>query len=328
MGTHPIFESDFDCLTEMSDKFRLVATHLARAQKSGSFWSRKVKEPPFDFAVQIGDPRLRLKSKNVEVTRRRGGAGELTFELDKPGEIKELITKMEKCAKSGDCYGLSAPQVGVNLRVLMFSANMKENEEHFGMYEETESTRFRTLINPSIIGITPSPLVDSLESCLSIPILAGVVPRNETITVAALEYINESNTVREIHENFTGPNSFLLQHELDHLDGILFIDRIKDLNALGDPHYLAIEQGFPTTRKVMVKGYRSIQMRRMLPFILLLLIFGGLNIYNYKDLILYQYLYCDAKDERTDTFTDWLIPAERRAEIEARDAYAKRTRGH
>ena len=69
-------------------------------------------------------------------------------------------------------------------------------------------------------------------------------------------------------------------------------------------------------------------MRRMLPFILLLLIGGGLNIYNYKDLILYQYLYSDAKDERTDTFTDWLIPAERRAEIEARDAYAKRTRGH
>ena len=163
----------------MSDKFRLVAKHFAKTRKIGGFGSGKLKEPPFNFAVQIGDPRLRLKSKNVEVTRRRGGAGELIFELDNPGEIKELITKMEQCVKRGEGYGLAAPQVGVNLRVLMFSANMREDEEHFGQYEETERSRFRTFINPSIIGISPSPLVDSLESCMSVPILSGVVPRNE-----------------------------------------------------------------------------------------------------------------------------------------------------
>ena len=86
----------------------------------------------------------------------------------------------------------------------------------------------KIFVNPVLIGKS-SKIVPSLEGCLSVPALVASVPRHESIRLKAFDYGNG----QEITEDFKGDDSFCLQHEIDHLDGILFLDRVEEKGKIG-----------------------------------------------------------------------------------------------
>lgn len=119
-------------------------------------------------------------------------------------ELRETIRDMKETMKAAPGVGLAAPQVGVLQRVLV--------------YQDQEGQEPRALINPEIVR-TEGEEVD-VEGCLSIPGIQGDVPRALRVTLKA---INERNKPVKITRE--GYAARILQHEIDHLQGVLFIDR-------------------------------------------------------------------------------------------------------
>ena len=97
--------------------------------------------------------------------------------------------------------------------------------------ELTDESEWKTYINPIIKGKSED-TISSLEGCLSIPNMAGIVHRSRTIILEAYDYDLEKTVTRKLE----GADSLTVQHEIDHLDGILFIDKV-DIQNYGDPHY-------------------------------------------------------------------------------------------
>lgn len=142
----------------------------------------------------LGDPVLREKCRPVE-----------TVDED----LRELIEDLRETMYEADGIGLAAPQVGVPLRVFVY--DVREEEHLPGV-----------LVNPRIVDSSGS--VRESEGCLSIPDLTEVVERHERVVVEGLD--EDGNPVRLEAE---GLLSRCLQHESDHLDGVLFFDRISPL---------------------------------------------------------------------------------------------------
>ncbi len=150
-----------------------------------------------------GDPRLRqkaIKIRTVDPSLRRLAADMHETMLDAPG------------------IGLAAPQVGLLRRLLV--VNVPENYGGDG-----EPATVLSLVNPEIVK-SQGRLLGG-EGCLSIPGWVGEVPRAESITVKAIDLDN-----RPLRLKLRGFPARVLQHEIDHLDGILFIDRIEDRDTL------------------------------------------------------------------------------------------------
>ena len=100
--------------------------------------------------------------------------------------------------------------------------------------ELTDESEWKTYINPIIKGKSED-TIGLLESCLSVPNLAGIVHRPRTIILEAYDYDLEKIVTRKLE----GADSATVQHEIDHLDGILFIDKV-DKENFGDPNYKGI----------------------------------------------------------------------------------------
>lgn len=151
--------------------------------------------------LQSGDPTLRAISKPVT-------------KVDK--KVLSLIQDLEdtlKIQKDPEGVGLAAPQIGKKLRV--FVAAFKDFH--------------RVVINPEILSISESKGKETkgkskkeiLEGCLSLPYYYGPLKRSPKITV---KYLNQNS--EKITETFEGFNAQIILHEIDHLNGILFIDRL------------------------------------------------------------------------------------------------------
>lgn len=112
--------------------------------------------------------------------------------------------------------GLAAPQVHEGLRV--FVAMLDEEPD-----EKTEAT---VVINPEIVP-ADGEIEDGWEGCLSIPDIRGLVPRHQSIAVKALDRAGRSVELR-----LKGFPARVAQHEADHLDGVLFLDRMKSMQSL------------------------------------------------------------------------------------------------
>ena len=119
--------------------------------------------------------------------------------------VRKLIADMAETMKAAPGVGLAAPQVGVQRRVLVYCTGPEEP--------------LRALVNPEIVERSGSILAD--EGCLSIPELTYPVDRAERITVRGLD--GEGESVTHEVEDF---EARVVQHEVDHLDGVLFLDRI------------------------------------------------------------------------------------------------------
>jgi peptide deformylase len=142
----------------------------------------------------LGDPVLRESCREVAVV---------------DDEVRELIEDLKATMYDADGIGLAAPQVGVSLRVFVY--DVREEEHLPGV-----------LINPRIVESAGS--VRESEGCLSIPDLTEVVERHERVVVEGLDAQGQS-----VRLEAEGLLSRCLQHESDHLDGVLFFDRISPL---------------------------------------------------------------------------------------------------
>ncbi len=156
--------------------------------------------------VLEGDPRLRQKSVKIR-------------QVD--ASIRKLADDMYETIPVAEGVAVAAPQVGVTRRliVIRFTEVDEENSE-----DEGEEITFR-LANPEIVRGHGNDV--GLEGCLSIPGWVGEVPRFESITVKGIDMDNKPVRVKA-----SGYLARIFQHEIDHLDGILFTDRVEDKATL------------------------------------------------------------------------------------------------
>ena len=164
--------------------------------------------------LRMGDPRLWQKS--MPVTR---------FNTK---ELSELLTDMRDTMAHLNGAGLAAPQIGVLLRVVIFG--VQANPRYPGVEEVPDTV----LINPEITPLGEE-MEDGWEGCLSVPGMRGVVPR-----VARLRYSGFDEHGAKFTREAQGFHARVVQHECDHLDGILYPMRIRDFTRFG-----FIEELFP-----------------------------------------------------------------------------------
>ncbi len=144
--------------------------------------------------------------------------------------LDNLITDMLDTMAAFDGAGLAAPQIAVSQRVVIFGI------AHNPRYPEAEAIDMTVLINPEIL-IIGNEIQSSWEGCLSIPNMRGLVPRNTQIKYSGYD---QNGDKFEVHA--TDFHARVVMHEVDHLDGILYPERIENLKDFGFEDQLFQEQ--------------------------------------------------------------------------------------
>jgi peptide deformylase len=145
----------------------------------------------------------------------------------KSSEIRRLVADMVETMIDANGAGLAAPQVHVPLRVVVFQAPEERADGGLSEAERFDHTAPLTvLINPEI-EILDDRLEGGWEGCLSVPGLRGFVERP-----AHIRYRGFDHEGREIRRTAKGFHARVVQHELDHLDGVLYPSRMRDLSRL------------------------------------------------------------------------------------------------
>ncbi len=158
--------------------------------------------------VLEGDPRLRQKAVRIR-------------QVD--DSIRRLAEDMYETVPEAAGVAVAAPQVGVTRRLIVIRYT-ESDEDDEAEDDEGEEITYR-LANPEIVRGHGEQV--GLEGCLSIPGWVGEVPRFESITVKAMDMDN-----RPVRVKANGYLARVFQHEIDHLDGILFTDRVEDKTTL------------------------------------------------------------------------------------------------
>lgn len=131
-------------------------------------------------------------------------------------EIQELIDDMVETMRAAQGVGLAAPQVGVELQLFVYEVRR----------EDGEPVPLRVVINPMLAPLVGE-LIYDWEGCLSIPGLRGLVPRHGRVRVRGLG--RDGATVDYVAAGF---EARIVEHEFDHLNGVVFLDRMRDLRSL------------------------------------------------------------------------------------------------
>ena len=158
--------------------------------------------------LKMGDARLLRVAQDVE-----------TF--DTP-ELHALVQDLLDTMKAAQGAGLAAPQIGVNLRVVIFGSG-KANPR----YPDAPIIEQTVLINPQLEPLGPE-MESAWEGCLSVPGLRGLVPRH-----VALRYRGFDLQGAVIDRKVEGFHARVVQHECNHLDGVLYPTRIEDMTQFG-----------------------------------------------------------------------------------------------
>ncbi len=158
--------------------------------------------------VLEGDPRLRQRATGIR-------------RVD--DQIRKLADDMYETIPVASGVAVAAPQVGVTRRLIVIRYN-EVDEDEADEDAEGEEITYR-LANPEIVRGHGTQV--GLEGCLSIPGWVGEVPRYDTVTVKAIDMENKPVRIKA-----SGYLARVLQHEIDHLDGILFTDRVVDKETL------------------------------------------------------------------------------------------------
>lgn len=145
-------------------------------------------------------------------------------------ELQSLLTDMQDTMAALQGAGLAAPQIGESWRVVIFGL------ERSLRYPEALPVPRTVLINP-VLEPLDDELVEGWEGCLSVPGLRGLVPR-----YARLRYRGFDELGQVIDRTVDGFHARVVQHEVDHLDGILYPQRIRDLRYFGYNEALFPEQ--------------------------------------------------------------------------------------
>ncbi len=155
-----------------------------------------------------GDPVLRKKCTDIN--------------RDYP-ELKELIDNMFETMNGAFGVGLAAPQIGLPIRLFIVDASpMAEDEEYADIAEELKAFK-KVFINPIVIEETGAQWKFK-EGCLSIPNIREDVERKESITI---DYLDENFNPQK--ETFSDIRARIVQHEYDHIEGVLFTDYLSSL---------------------------------------------------------------------------------------------------
>ena len=157
--------------------------------------------------LRMGDPRLREVA--VPVTA-----------FDTP-ELHSLVADMLETMHANDGAGLAAIQIGVPTRVVVFGVEQNPR------YPDAEPVPFTVLINPEIQPLGGH-MEEDWEGCLSVPGLRGLVPRYTDIRYSGFDQFGN-----RIDRTVEGFHARVVQHECDHLDGVLYPQRLRNLTAFG-----------------------------------------------------------------------------------------------
>ena len=142
-------------------------------------------------------------------------------------DIKRLVADMIETMVDADGAGLAAPQVHVPLRVVVFQAPGERADDGLSEAERFDHTAPLTiLVNPVIEVVNPA-LEGGWEGCLSVPGLRGFVERS-----AHIRYSGFDTEGRRISRTAKGFHARVVQHECDHLDGVLYPTRMSDMSKL------------------------------------------------------------------------------------------------
>ncbi len=155
--------------------------------------------------IKLGDPRLRKKS--VPVRR---------FD----SRLSHLAADMVETMRQAQGVGLAAPQVGINERLIVVEMRKEDFED------DPQAGKLYVVVNPEIVRVRGDKILDD-EGCLSIPGYVGEVERPQHVTIKGYDLAGRPLQIKAY--------DFLARiflHEIDHLDGILFIDRITDISKL------------------------------------------------------------------------------------------------
>ena len=136
-------------------------------------------------------------------------------------ELHSLIQDMHDTMAQMNGAGIAAPQIGVSLRVVIFGVGSNPR------YPDAEQVPYTVLINPELRPVGDD-IEDGWEGCLSVPGMRGVVPR-----YTRLHYTGFDQFGQHIDRLVSGFHARVVQHECDHLDGILYPMRIQDLTNFG-----------------------------------------------------------------------------------------------
>lgn len=169
--------------------------------------------------LRMGDPRLWQPSCPVS-------------EFGTP-ELEALLLDLRDTMAAKHGAGLAAPQIGTPLRVVIFGVEFNPR------YPEAEPVPYTELVNPVLTPLSEL-MEEGWEGCLSVPGLRGVVPR-----YAALRYEGFGPRGAPIRREVTGFHARVVQHECDHLDGILYPMRMRDFSRFGFTDVL-----FPETARI------------------------------------------------------------------------------
>ena len=156
--------------------------------------------------ARMGHPVLRQKCENIDPDKITGP------------EVQRLIRDMFETMGEYNGVGLAAPQVHMPVRLVIAG----------GEVDEEGRNQFRILINPEIKALDEDDRLGMYEGCLSVPGLRGWVERPASIEVTAWNEKGE-----KIDFALEGFPAVVIQHECDHLDGVLYVDRIEDMTRFG-----------------------------------------------------------------------------------------------
>ena len=159
--------------------------------------------------AQIGHPILRNKTKDIPIND------------IKSDSTKKTIEKMIKTMRKYNGAGLAANQIYEPIRICIIE--VLDNPR----YTHLNTIPLKVLINPKVIIKKDSATFNSYEGCLSVPNLRGKVRRYNSINVTYY-----TMDAKKITENIKGLESIVYQHEIDHLDGYLFTDKVEDNSTL------------------------------------------------------------------------------------------------
>jgi len=157
--------------------------------------------------LKMGDLRLLEKSQPVEA-------------FGTP-QLRELIADMRDTMAHLNGAGLAAPQIGVPLRVVIFGVTRNLR------YPDAEEVPDTVLVNPVITPLGEE-MEEDWEGCLSVPGMRGVVPRFKKV-----RYQGSDESGNPIDRSVEGFHARVVQHECDHLDGILYPMRMRDMSQFG-----------------------------------------------------------------------------------------------
>ncbi|MGN6453202.1 MAG: peptide deformylase [Steroidobacteraceae bacterium] len=142
-------------------------------------------------------------------------------------ELHALLTDMDDTMRALNGAGIAAPQIGVSVRVVIFE--LADNPR----YPHIEPVPYTVLVNPLVTPLTAEE-DEGWEGCLSVPGMRGLVPRHRRV-----RYRGYDQHGAPIDRTVEGFHARVVQHEVDHLDGILFPQRVRDLRDFGFEDVLA-----------------------------------------------------------------------------------------